>query len=116
MDVLTFFEQALPKVVSSRSQLFDAGRGVVCIIVHGVGAWTLRFGDHAAPDAIEATLDLDADLVVTWSEDQFQLLLSDNPDAEAVMPLHIGEVTLLSQLGNLLMPTAQGGLGARLRF
>lgn len=116
MDVRTFFERALPDILKTRGMLFDRGRGVVCIIVHGAGAWTLRFGDHKAANAIEETLDLEADLVVTWTVRQFEELFGGAPEPEAVRPVHMGDASLLSQLGNLLLPPARGGLGARMMF
>lgn len=116
MDVRTFFDKALPDIVRTRAMMFDRGRGVVCIIVHGAGAWTLRFGDAKAADAVTERIDLDADLVVTWSEAQFAQLLGGSPDPEAVKPIFLGDVKLLSQVGNLLMPPARGGLGARMMF
>ncbi len=115
VDTMTFFERALPAVIEKRSLLFDRNRGSVCIIVHGVGAWTLRFGDHAAPDALSAELSLEADLVLTWSQDVFESLVSGTfSSAEELVPVAMGDTALVEKVGNLLMPAAKGGVGAML--
>ena len=109
-----FFSDALPAVIEMRAALFDRAQGRVCIIVHGVGAWTITFGDHKSPTALVPALELEADLVCTWSADQFDLLLSGNAsDPEQLKPIALGDVRLLQKVGNLLQPPAKGGVGAR---
>lgn len=116
VDIPTFFNEALPDLIQQRSAAFNKASGSLCIIVHGAGAWTLRFGDHTLTNALEDGLDLDADLVVTWSEAQFQSLIDGAPAHGALEPITMGEVGLLTHLGTLLTPPAKGGLGARLMF
>ena len=113
MDIHTFFEQALPAVIERHHAVFDRHRGSVCIIVHGAGAWTLRFGDHADPGALSDDIDLDADLVVSWSSAQFAALLAGEAEQDQLVPVTLGDTALLKAVGNLLQPPAKGGLGAR---
>ena len=115
MDTRSFFER-LPSLIPERSAVFERNTKTVCVIVHGVGAWIIRFGDAKAENAIEDGIDFDADLVATWSEAQFDELLGGNPDPESVVPITLGDPSLLGQLGTLLMPPARGGLGARMMF
>lgn len=116
MDIPTFFNEALPDIIQQRAAAFDRASGSLCVVVHGAGAWTIRFGDHTLTNALEEGLDLDADLVVTWSVPQFQSLIDGAPDHGALEPITMGDVSLLCHLGTLLIPPARGGLGARLMF
>lgn len=110
-----FFSGMLPAIIAERAELFDRTDGSVCVMIHGVGQWTVRFGDHAAADAVCDEADFDADLVLTWTDTQFQMLLSGQAaDAEAVAPIFIGDISLLEKFGTLLVPPAKGGLGARM--
>lgn len=113
MDAARFFELALPRRIQEHPVLFDSVAATVSISVHGVGAWTVRFGDHTAPSALEAKLDLDADLVLSLTEAQFAGLFdAEQPRASA--PAFVGNTKLLGILGRLVQPPAKGGLGARL--
>lgn len=114
LDVREFFDGMLPAVIATRSEVFDASDQTACLIVHGVGAWTLKLGDHTAADAIRPELDFDADLVATWSEEGFTALLAGESESERISPIVMGDASLLSKLGHLLQPPARGGLGARL--
>jgi hypothetical protein len=114
MDTQTFFDDALPALIARRPTFFDAANGTISVTVQGAGAWTLTFGDHRATDAVKPGLDLDADLLVAWSEAQFQTLLDGEGSADNLEPVAIGDVKLLGRLGGLLQPPAKGGLGARL--
>jgi hypothetical protein len=110
-----FFEEQLPRVIAARRDLFNTASGVVCVMVQGVGGWTVRFGDNRAPDALSAEASLEADLVATWSADGFsRLLAGDTSDPAAIRPIHMGDARLLERLGSLMIPPARGALGARM--
>ncbi len=106
-----FFEEDLPRLIQARAELFDQQRGVLSLIVEGVGAWTLRFGDHAAADALVPGAVLDGDLLLGFEAEGFVRLLEGDA---AVTPVVLGDARLLERLGGLLLPAARGGLGARL--
>ncbi len=113
--VLRFFDEQLPRVIAGRRDLFDQSKGVVTVLVEGAGGWTVTFGDHAAPEAVSASATLEADLVVVWPVPAFLRVLDGQArDVDAVRPLTVGDRKLLGRLGSLLLPPAQGGLGARL--
>lgn len=115
--VRTFFDDVLPRVIASRADVFDRAEGTVCVMVQGAGAWTLRFGDHAAAGALKAEASLEADLVATWAPDAFTRLLdADDSEPETLRPVYLGDARLLEKLGALLVPPARGGLGARMMF
>lgn len=110
-----FFDEQLPRVIVGRRDLFDRTQGVVTVLVEGAGGWTVTFGDHASPDAVAARPTLEADLVLVWRVAAFlRLLDGDASDPVAVRPVSVGDLKLLGRLGSLLLPPAQGGLGARL--
>lgn len=113
--VRRFFHEQLPRVILGRRDLFDRTQGKVSVLVEGAGAWTVTFGDHASERAVEARETLEADLVLVWSVSGFlRLLDGDTSDSAAIKPVALGDAKLLSRLGSLLVPPAQGGLGARL--
>lgn len=113
--VRRFFDEQLPRVVVSRRDLFDRTQGTVSVLVEGAGAWTVTFGDSASERAVQARQTLEADLVLVWSAGAFlRVLEADTSDPAAIRPLALGDTKLLSRLGSLLLPPAQGGLGARL--
>jgi hypothetical protein len=115
MDIPEFFEGMLPAVIAHRKDTFDAKKGVLSIAVHGVGEWTIRFGDHRAEDAISTGVELDADLVVAIDKDAFFKLLGGEKLTEKDRkPVTLGDPSLLDRLGRLLWAPARGGLGARL--
>ena len=115
MPTREFFSGMLPAIIAERAELFDRTDGSVCVMIHEVGQWTVRFGDHAAANAVSDEADFDADLVLTWTDAQFQSLLSGQAaDTEALEPVFIGDISLLEKFGTLLVPPAKGGLGARM--
>jgi hypothetical protein len=110
-----FFGEQLPKVIVSRPEIFDAAAGVVSVVVHGAGAWAVKFGDHTAADAITDGPDMDADLVLAFSADGFaRLVAGDTSDPQAIKPVAMGDGKWLEKLGSLMLPAARGGVGARL--
>lgn len=113
--VRRFFNEQLPRVVLSRRDLFDRSQGTVSVLVEGAGAWTITFGDHASPQAVQARETLEADLILVWPVAGFlRLLDADTSEPAAIRPVALGDAKLLNRLGSLLLPPAQGGLGARL--
>lgn len=114
MKTAVFFNEMLPTIIEEREDAFNrGGEGRISVLVHGVGAWTLSFGDAKHACAVVPAPDFDADLVVTWTDAQFQRLLAGE-NGEDLAPLHIGDTKLLERLGTLLQPPAKGGLGARM--
>lgn len=115
MIVRDFFEIALPEIIKAQQRLFDAVDGSICIVVNGVAGWTVRFGDHTSELALTETMDLDADLIATWSEPSFTKLIQESyGDVSEVTPIVIGDEKLLRRFATLLQPAARGGLGAQL--
>jgi hypothetical protein len=114
VDVHEFFDDVLPRVIEARADLFDHGQGRICFIVHGHGAWTIAFGDHGSPTALVAGIDLEADLVASFSGPAFLALLTGSADPSEPKPVVLGNAALLERFGALLIPAARGGLGARL--
>lgn len=113
--VRRFFDEQLPRVVLSRRDLFDRTQGTVSVLVEGAGAWTITFGDHASERAVEARQTIEADLVLVWTAGAFlRVLDADTSDPAAIRPVALGDTKLLGRIGSLLLPPAQGGLGARL--
>lgn len=114
-DPRVFFEAMLPAIIAQHRDAFDAGAGRLCLTVHGVGSWTLTFGDHRADDALVERMDFDADLLLTFSAAGFAALLAGQPlDPQAGQFVYMGDMHLLGLLGRLLVPPARGGIGARL--
>jgi hypothetical protein len=110
--VRSFFEEMLPAVIALRTDLFDRATGTLSILVEGTGAWLLRFGDHAAEDALTEEPTLDADCICVFTTPAFTTLLDGSKPNDA--PIVIGDEGLLSLLGQLITGPAKGGLGARL--
>jgi hypothetical protein len=106
-----FFDEDLPRLMAARAELFNQQHGVLSVIVEGVGAWTLRFGDHAAEGALTPGAVLDGDLLLGFDAECFVRLLEGDA---GVRPVVLGDARLLERLGRLLLPAARGGLGARL--
>lgn len=113
-QIRAFFDEQLPGVIRGRGELFQASQGRVSIQVQEVGAWTIRFGDAAADDAITNELELDADLVLVFSPASFANILSGSVQNQQERPVVLGDLKLLERLGSLMLPTARGGIGARL--
>lgn len=109
-----FFEVELPAVIAARAELFSASRGSISVHVQDAGAWTLVFGDPRAAAALQAEARLDTDLVVICSAPLFADVLAGGRDLAGTRPVALGDTRLLERLGMLLLPTARGGLGARL--
>lgn len=113
--VLRFFDEQLPRVIAGRRDLFDRTAGTVSVLVEGAGGWTVTFGDHTSERALVPEPTFEADLVLVWTVGAFlRVLDADTSDTAAIRPLALGETKLLGRLGSLLLPPAQGGLGARL--
>ncbi|MEE8409037.1 MAG: hypothetical protein V3T05_05490 [Myxococcota bacterium] len=112
LDAATFFESMLPAILEQRAALAASVRGSICFIVHGQGSWLVKLG----PDAcVEPELDLDADLVATFSVDTFGALLAGEPlDADCGEPVCLGDCDLLEKFGRLLVEPLRGVVAARL--
>jgi hypothetical protein len=110
-----FFGAMLPAIIATRRDLFDAAPGRLCVVVHGVGAWTITFGDHTSKTAVEPQLDFDADLVATFTPKGFETLLAGEAlDVEHGEPVWMGDLKLLDRFGRLLVPPSRGGIAARI--
>ena len=114
MEIREFFDGMLPTMISTRRDLFERSQGSICIVIHEEGAWTVKFGDSDSPFALQEGINLDADLVATFSKADFEGLLKESPDAGSLNPITIGNRELLSTLGHLMLPPARGGLAARI--
>jgi hypothetical protein len=107
----SFFTSTLPRLMALRADVFDRLSGTLSIGVHGVGDWTITFGDHRRPDAVRAESSLDADCVAVFTPAGFDALLAGRAERPVAM---LGEPKLLARLGQLLQEPARGALGARL--
>ena len=105
-----FFEELLPAAIARQPQNFNAVEATISINVHRVGAWSIYFGDHLDPDAVEEGLDLEADLIVTFTEEGFEEVLAGDFPEDPNEPLLLGDPTLLERFGRLLLPPVKGGL------
>ena len=114
MDIKEFFTGMLPAIISARRDFFARTQGIICIVVHGEGAWTLQFGDPDSPLALQEGINLDADLVATFSSGDFEAILQGSLESSSVKPVTIGNKELLSTLGHLMLPPARGGLAAQI--
>lgn len=106
-----YFERTLPALIQERRALFDRFGGTLTVYVEGEGAWTVRFGDHRAPNALTREGDLDADCVASFSGPGFSRVLEGTADAP---PAVIGDPKLLARLGQISTTPGRGALGARL--
>lgn len=113
-EIREFFEEKLPGVIRGRPELFVASQGNISIQVQDVGAWTIRFGDANAEDAIRDEFDLEADLLLVCSAPSMAAILAGNAQNEHAKPIIFGDLKLLERLGSLMLPAAKGGVGARL--
>lgn len=112
MDAATFFESMLPAILEQRAALASVLRGSICFIVHGKGAWSVVLGPNAC---VSPELDLDADLVATFSIDTFERLLAGEPlDPDGGEPACLGNEDLLEKFGRLLVEPSRGVVAARL--
>jgi hypothetical protein len=103
-----FFEERLPALFAARPDLVGRSPAKITVFVQGAGQWTLTLS--SSPSIVDRP-DLDADLIVTWTADQFAQVLT----GEAVPPaVSMGDQSRLETLGCLMLPPARGGLGARL--
>lgn len=106
--VRAFFEERLPSLFAARPDLVGRNHATITVFVQGAGQWTLKLGSSPS---ITNRPDLDADLIVTWTTEQFVAVMT----GEAVPPpVAMGDLSRLQALGCLMLPPARGGLGARL--
>lgn len=110
--VRALFDEALPRRIVERGELYDRVQGTLSIFVEGAGSWCLRFGDHQHPDALTAPGSFESDAVVVFTVARFVALLDG--DAQAAPTVALGDTTLLGRLGQLLLEPTRGALGARL--
>lgn len=113
-EIREFFEEKLPSVIRGRPDLFLSSQGNISIQVQNVGAWTLRFGDAHADDAITSEFDIEADLLLVFSAPSMAAILAGSAQNEHEKPIVFGDLKLLERLGSLMLPAAKGGVGARL--
>lgn len=111
-----FFEDYIPAAVELHDEMAATLlRGRLCFIVHGEGAWTLRFS-RGEVEVVEE-IDLDADLVVTFGPESFAAFKAGaGLDPESEDPICMGDAQLLVNLGRVLTPPQQGALNAQLAF
>jgi len=110
--ITALFEDQLPRLIARRSDLFDAVRGAIVVMVHGVGGWRISFGDHTHPEALTRAVDLEGDCVAVFSIGGFSALLDGQGGGQT--PVVLGDARLLSRLGQLMVEPSRGPLGARL--
>jgi hypothetical protein len=110
--VRTLFDEALPRRILERGELYDRVHGTLSVFVEGAGSWCLRFGDHQHPEALTAAGSFESDAVVVFTVARFVALLDG--DAQATPTVALGDTTLLGRLGQLLLEPTRGALGARL--
>lgn len=110
--VQKFFDQMLPAVIVRRPDLFNKVSGSLAMFVEGAGCWTIRFGNHASPEALTRDANFESDCVTVFSVSGFVALLDGRtPEQEPVL---IGDARLLSKLGHLMVEPGRGQLGVRL--
>lgn len=114
MDTREFFEGMLPAMIVSRRDMFERSQGTLCLVVHGEGAWTVQFGDPDSPFALQEGINLEADLVATFSKQQFAALLDPTQEGKVDQPIIMGNPDLLRTLGHFMLPPARGGLAAQM--
>lgn len=110
--VRALFDEALPRRILERGELYDRVHGTLSVFVEGAGSWCLRFGDHQHPEALTAAGSFESDAVVVFTVPRFVALLDG--DALATPTVALGDTTLLGRLGQLLLEPTRGALGARL--
>ena len=110
--VRALFDEALPRRILERGELYDRVHGTLSVFVEGAGSWCLRFGDHQHPEALTAAGSFESDAVVVFTVARFVALLDG--DAQATPTVALGDTTLLGRLGQLLLEPTRGALGARL--
>jgi hypothetical protein len=110
--VRALFDEALPRRIVERGELYDRVQGTLSVFVEGAGSWCVRFGDHQHPDALTAPGAFESDAVVVFTVARFVALLDG--DAQATPTVALGDTTLLGRLGQLLLEPTRGALGARL--
>jgi hypothetical protein len=109
--VRDFFGRAVPAAIVARKDLFDRVQGTLALHVDGAGCWKVSFGDHAADDALLEEATMDADCICVFSTASFARVLEGKQPEPS--PFVMGEETLIEQFGQLFVPPAKGGLGAR---
>lgn len=110
--VRAMFDEALPRRIAERAELYDRVQGTLSIFVEGAGSWCVRFGDHRHPEALTTAGSFESDAVVVFTVASFVALLDG--DASSAPTVALGDTTLLGRLGQLLLEPTRGALGARL--